>query len=73
MLYSYKNSCFGFVTINVKVWDYPLISILADVLFVSAQGNLDGILTSLVLKAYFPFANEKDLTHIIWYPSNQIG
>ena len=65
MLYSYKNSCFGFVTINVKVSDYPLISISADVLFVSAQGNLDGILTSLVLKAYLPFANEKDLTHII--------
>ena len=40
--------------------------------FVSALGDLDCVLTSLILKAYLTFANEKGLAHIVWYSSNQI-
>ena len=65
MFCSYKNSCFCLVVtkINVNVFRCFFINVL---------GDLDCILTGLILKAFWPFANEKDARHIIWYPSNQI-
>ena len=35
----------------------------ADVLFIDVLGDLDFVLTGLILKASSPFAKEKDLTH----------
>ena len=44
----------------------------ADVLFITnVLSDLDCILTGLISKACWSFANEKDLTHIILYPSIQ--
>ena len=70
MFCSYEISCFYLVVIkiNVKVlgnfW-VPYQQMLS-------LGDLDCILTGLIVKACLGFANEKDLTHILWYPSNQI-
>ena len=36
------------------------------------NGDLDCALTDMILKAFRPFANEKDLTHKILYISSQI-
>ena len=52
--------CVVVIKINVKVlgsfgWSWLLYT--ADL--------------SITLKACWPFANEKDLTHIAWYPSNE--
>ena len=46
--------------------------ISAEVLFINILDDLECILTGLILKTCWPFANEKDLTHVIWYPFNQI-
>ena len=70
MLCSEENSyfCLVVIRINVKVlgslWvPYPQMSIF---------GDLDCILNGKISKACWPVVTEKDLTHIIWYPSNQI-
>ena len=71
---SYENSCLWLVVtkINVNVFVNYCIPLSVDILFINVLGDLDCILTGLVFKAYWPFAKEKDLTYITWYPSNQI-
>ena len=63
MLCSYKDSCFllrFFLAINASA------EVLgpAGALFIDVLGDLDFKLTSLVLKTYWTFSNETDLTRM---------